>query len=89
MMVKFVKTYVDVLAKMRRDGTILPQKVLWEDKAYEIDCIMKISPIPNYKKIPGSDTMKYICEIQGKRKELFLEDNPRRWYVEKPVLQFV
>ncbi len=88
-MVKLVKTYVDVLVKMRRDGTILPQKVYWEEKSFDVDCILKITPLPNYTNTPGSDTLKYICEIKGKRKELFLEGKPIRWYVEKPVLQFV
>ena len=39
--VKYVKTYVDVLVKMRTDGTFIPVKVMWDDREFEIDSVVK------------------------------------------------
>lgn len=44
--VKYVKTYVDVLVKMRTDGTFIPVKVMWDDREFEIDSIVKILMAP-------------------------------------------
>ena len=62
--VKYVKTYVDVLVKMRTDGTFIPVKVLWDER-------------------------EFVVKLCGQERALYLEDNPRRWFIEKPVVQFV
>ena len=66
--VKYVKTYVDVLVKMRTDGTFIPVKVMWDNREFEIDSVVK---------------------MRGQERALYLEDKPRRWFIEKPVVQFV
>lgn len=89
MMVKYVKTYIDVLARMRSDGTIIPLTVLWDDTEITIDYVLKISSQQPRRVYPSSGTIRYLCRIGNQQRELYLEDSPRRWFVEKAVLQFV
>lgn len=89
MMVKFVKTYVDVIVRMRVDGTLIPMTLMWDGQAFEIDRVLQIIETPSRKVASTCGTIKYLCSIQGEKKEIFLEDYPRRWFVEKPVIQFV
>lgn len=44
--VKYVKTYVDVLVKMRTDGTFIPVKVLWDEREFDVDSVVKITMSP-------------------------------------------
>ena len=86
--VKYVKTYVDVLVKMRTDGTFISIKVLWDNREFEIDSIIKILMSPP-KFVGSNSTIKYLVKMCGQERALYLEDKPRRWFVEKPVVQFV
>lgn len=84
---QYVKTYVDVLVKMRTDGSYIPVKMLWDNKEYEVDRVLRISQgVPQY--VGAGPTIKYLVVIGGQEKVLFLEDNPRRWFIEKPIIQF-
>ena len=87
--IRYVKTYVDVVVRMRTDGTNVPMKVIWDDQEYTIDKVLRVMAAPP-KKVAhiGGPTIKHVCLMNGQEKELFLEDNPRRWFVEKPVVQF-
>ncbi|MGI6137150.1 MAG: hypothetical protein GX959_02055 [Clostridiales bacterium] len=88
MMVRFVKTYVDVIVRMRTDGTLIPISVIWEGQTYDVDGVLQIIEARSQKVPSTVGTIKYVCRIQGQDKEMFLEDYPRRWFVEKPVIQF-
>lgn len=88
MMVKFVKTYIDVIVKMRSDGTMIPLTIMWDKIKYDIDNIIKIIPEKPKRVKQTSDAIKYICQIGDNTRDLFLEDNPRRWFIEKPIIQF-
>lgn len=86
--VKYVKTYVDVLVKMRTDGTFIPVKVLWDEREFDVDSVVKITMSPP-QFVGSSSTIKYLVKLCGQERALYLEDNPRRWFIEKPVVQFV
>lgn len=85
--VKYVKTYIDILVKMRTDGTCIPVKVLWDNREFEIDKVVKIGQSPP-QYVGAGCTIKYSVIIGGQDKTLYLEDSPRRWFIEKPVIQF-
>ena len=86
--VKYVKTYIDVLVKMRTAGTFIPVKVMWDDREFEIDSVVKILMAPP-QYVGSSSTIKYLVKMRGQERALYLEDKPRRWFIEKPVVQFV
>lgn len=83
----YVKTYVDVIVRMRTDGSSLPIKMLWEGHEYKIDEVVKISTTPP-KYVGAGVTIRHTCLIGGVEKDLYLEDSPRRWFIEKRVVQF-
>lgn len=85
--VTYVKTYVDVIVRMRTDGSLFPIKIVWEGVEHKIDKVIKISTEPP-RYVGAGVTIKHTCLMDGKEKELFLEDCPRRWFVEKRVIQF-
>lgn len=83
----YVKTYIDVIVKMRTDGAYIPVKVLWEDREFEVDKVIRISQSPP-QYVGAGPTIKHTVLIGGKEKNLYLEENPRRWFIEKPIIQF-
>lgn len=86
--VEYVKTYIDVVVKMRTDGTYIPIKVIWDGREFEIDNIVYISRSQPLH-VGGNIVIKYCVKMGGREKELFLEDRPRRWFIEKPVIQYI
>lgn len=85
---QYVKTYIDVVVRMRTDGTYIPIKVIWDGREFEIDSIVKISQ-SQPPHVGGNMAIRYSVKMAGKEKELFLEDKPRRWFIEKPVIQYI
>lgn len=84
---KYVKTFVDVIVRMRTDATYIPEKVIWDGVEYKIEKILSITPkSPEY--VGSGPTIKYTVIMFGQTKELYLEDSPRRWFIEKQVVQF-
>lgn len=85
--VTYVKTYVDVVVRMRTDGSFIPQKVLWEGVEYKVDKVLMISTAPP-RYVGSNVTIRHTCLINGQEKELYLEDCPKRWFIEKRVILF-
>ena len=54
----------------------------------EIDSVVKILMAPP-QYVGSSSTIKYLVKMCGQERTLYLEDKPRRWFIEKPVVQFV
>ena len=74
-----MKKYIDVVAKMKSDGTILPLKIIWEDgKEYEIDKLEDCRRAVSLK--AGGCGLRFSCRIKGQTRFLFLEDY--RWFIE-------
>lgn len=86
--VQYVKTYIDVVVRMRTDGTYMPIKVIWDGREFDIDSIVKISQ-SQPPHVGGTMAIRYSVKMAGKEKDLFLEDKPRRWFIEKPVIQYI
>ena len=71
--------YIEVNAKMKTDGKVIPFSIVWEDgKIFNIDRIIDIRPIASTK--GGGVGVRYLCKIKGKEKALFLSDY--RWFIE-------
>lgn len=85
---QYVKTYIDVVVKMRTDGTYIPIKVIWDGREFEIDTVTRISQ-SQPPHVGGNVAIRYSVKMAGKEKDLFLEDRPRRWFIEKPVIQYI
>lgn len=72
------KRYVDVVVYHDKRGEIHPLFMKWENKTYKIEeseCIgMRNSPV-------GATGVLYLCNIQGKQRNLYYEKKTR-WFVE-------
>ena len=82
---EYEKVYVTVTVRVSADGRITPKSIEWEDgKVYEIDRVtgVRVQP-PSY--VGGILTELYDCVVAGERKQLYLETDSRRWFVEKPI----
>ena len=74
-----MKKYVDVVANMKSDGSILPLKITWEDgREYLIDKVEDIRRAASLK--AGGCGLRFSCKICGQTRFLFLEDY--RWFIE-------
>ena len=84
------KTYVDVVAAFRQDGTMLPLYILWENgKRYKIDKVFDIRPAPSLKS--GGQGDRYTVRIENSLRFLFFERNTDptktemgKWFIERP-----
>lgn len=85
---QYVKTYIDVVVRTRTDGTYIPIKVIWDGREFEIDTVTRISQ-SQPPHVGGNVAIRYSVKMAGKEKDLFLEDRPRRWFIEKPVIQYI
>lgn len=56
--IRYVKTYVDVVVRMRTDGTNIPIKVIWDDQEYNIDKVLRVMSAPT--KTSGSYRRTYV-----------------------------
>ena len=77
------KVYVDVYEYRRKDGTLRPISLFWDEdgerKRYKIDRITDIRPAASLK--AGGAGIRYTVEIGGKLTYMFLEND--RWFVER------
>ena len=74
-----MKKYVDVVANMKSDGSILPLKITWEDgREYLIDKVEDIRRAASLK--AGGCGLRFSCKICGQTRFLFLEDY--KWFIE-------
>ena len=73
------KVYVDVIARFRPDGRIIPLSLTWEDGLqYAIDRVLDVRPAASLK--AGGSGLRYTCIIMGRQRYLWLEGD--RWFVE-------
>ena len=74
------KVYVDVTAEFSADGELRPLSLRWQDgRRYVIDRVIDIRRAASMK--AGGMGIRYICEIGGRRAQLFYEEN-YRWFME-------
>ena len=69
--------YVDITARIRKDGQIFPLSLIWQDgREFPVDRLLNTVPsvLPQ-----GGEALCFICLIRGKRKELYLRDG--KWFV--------
>ena len=77
------KVYVDVYEYRRKDGTLLPISLFWDEdgerKRYKIDRITDIRPAASLK--AGGAGIRYAVEIREKLACMFLENDG--WFAER------
>ena len=75
----FKKEYVAVNAIFHKDGSIVPNSIIWKDgKVFNIDKITNICNAVSLK--AGGAGIRYTCIISNKQTYLFLEKD--KWFVE-------
>ncbi len=73
------KKYIKVCAVFTKDGNIIPKSFLYDDgNKYKIDRILDVRRKASKK--TGGSGICYTVIIEGKEKELFIDDN--KWYME-------
>ncbi len=72
------KVYIPVWAYYTSDGRIKPLAIRIGDEYFKIDRILDIRPGASRKL--GGAGMRYLCRVEGKELELYLEEN--RWFME-------
>lgn len=82
------RRYVDVIARWRDDGTVVPLSVCWPDgRTFQIECVLG-DPIANSFPGEGVRTLRYTVQIGRRKTHLYLEQNvsgqdvTNRWFVE-------
>lgn len=84
-MPSFRKAYVEVIARFKTDGGIVPLSIVWEDgRIYEIDQVCDIRQRVALK--VGGIGLRFTCRINGREVYLFLEES--RWFVEAKVMEY-
>ena len=74
-----MKQYVSVTARFDEDGNLLPINIVWEDgRKFPIDKVTDVRYAASLK--AGGAGIRYTCQIGGKERYLFLED--QRWFVD-------
>ena len=74
------KVYVDVLEERRKDGTILPRAITWEDGyTYEVDKVLDKRPAASLK--AGGAGMRYKVRIGNTITYMWLEED--KWFVKR------
>ena len=74
------KVYVNVVARFRKDGVLVPLTVQWEDgRVFQIDKVLSVCRSASLK--AGGAGTRYTCRILGSVTNLFLENG--RWFVER------
>ncbi len=75
-----MKIYIDVIVLNTKDGQIKPLAIVWLNGVkYAIDKVSQISRAAST--LAGGAGIRYTCQIQGKSRYLFLEED--RWFIEK------
>jgi len=78
LIIKTMKTYIEVIAKYNQQGQVRPLKIIWEERIYDIQRITDIRPAASLK--AGGIGLRYTCVINGKTVYIFLDDN--KWFIE-------
>lgn len=91
------RRYVDVVARWRDDGQVMPLAVCWPDgRTFQIDEVLG-SPAANAFSSASEITLRYKVRVGGRVTNLFLEKSggtrpALRWYVEalpgRPLWRF-
>lgn len=84
-MVRYEKVFIALYLYVNCAGEIKPCRIEWEDqRLYEIDKVIdvEVSPPPH---VGSLSTYKYTVLVQGRKKELYLEQTTGQWFVEKPI----
>ena len=82
------RVYVEIMVKYKKDGTMVPVVLLWEDgEMYEIDRVLDVRRAASEA---GSMGVRYTVRIMGHERHLFFEDTytdtgKPRWFVESEV----
>lgn len=85
------KVYVDVVVGFRKDGTMIPAQITWEDgHKFNIDRVSDIRQAAAMR--AGGQGDRYTVWINGRASYLFFERNASlagnnigRWFVERRV----
>lgn len=85
------KAYVTVFVEFKKDGTMLPRYIIWEDGIkYEIDRVVDIRP--GYAAKAGGQGDRYTVMVNGRRTYLYFERSTNLtgniigcWFVERKV----
>jgi|GEM_PF-443268 len=73
------RIYVDVVYLQKKDETVVPLMIVWEDgRKYRIDRILdrQFRPLEN-----GIRGLRFSCVIQRQQRYLFREGD--RWFIER------
>jgi len=77
-----LKVYVDVLEVRRKDGTIIPCVIKWEDgRNYRVDKVLSVQPKATRK--GGGTGIRYYVRVHGHETEMYLEE--KKWFVVRDV----
>ena len=83
-MAKYVRIWVDVVARISREGEVLPQAIIWPDgREFALDSCTPQKRMRCEHTI-GVDALRYECIINGRRRLLYRSDEGR-FFVEAKV----
>ncbi len=84
-MVNYEKVYISVYLKINTDGIMKPVAIEWTGGTrYEIDKIIDERNAPP-EHIGGILTRKYQVIIRGRERNIYVDKQTNKWFVEKLV----
>ena len=73
------KVFVEVVCLNKPDGSIVPQKIVWEDgHVFQVDRVLDVRQAASL--LVGGCGIRYTCRIHNKETYLFYEEG--KWFVE-------
>lgn len=74
-----IKKAIEVIAKHKTNGAVVPIKIIWEDgRTFDIVRIKDIRR--SYSRETGAGGIRYRCIIENKEKDLYFDDF--KWFIE-------
>lgn len=70
---------ISILAKMQKNGRVIPQKILWDDgRIFEIDRILDIRKAASTR--GGGKGIRYTIRIKNQERYIWLDEY--FWFIE-------
>lgn len=77
---KRIKEYVNVTVKFKKDGSMIPVDIEWENgTVYTIDKVIDVRKAASLK--AGGCGIRYLCKIMDTQTYIFFEED--KWFVER------
>ena len=81
---RYVKIFVEVIAKFSPSGGIRPLEIVWSDGTrYSVDRVKFVDRAPS--RVGSLINKRFTVTVCGQQKYLYYVESEERWFVEKGI----